>query len=120
MTTTRGASPVTPSIGSAPTACTDDAIHESSRVRLTNPGPLTSIPLHTPVRSSAASTRVATSRGGIPRRLASGNAKLACRSANWLGRSTGSAPRNSSPNAVAIAAETKGASVSCGEGIPQG
>ena len=71
------------------------ASHRSDRVMLRNPGPLTSTDSAIPSRSSCAVTMAATSRGGIPTFLARASGALACRSANWEGRSTGSACRSS-------------------------
>ena len=62
-----------------------------SNVRLRNPGPAIST-VATPVRSVAATTSWATSRGLRPSALASGKAPFAWASARSDGRTTGSAP----------------------------
>ena len=58
----------------------------------------------------------------LPRRqpslLASARAALAWRSANWLGRSTGSVPSSSGPRARVIAADSRGARRSRGSAMP--
>src|SRR6478609_7516757 len=108
----------TPARSSASTSWSRPAIHALEKVRLMNPGPLTSTESHTPSRSSAATILAATSRGGIPTFLASASAALTCTSANCDGRSTGSASRKSSPRAVAIADWTLGVSATSGETMP--
>ena len=78
------------------------------------PGPEISTTLQMPSRSRAATIRAAASRGGRPAFLASAMAALTWMSANWEGLITGSVPRNSSPNALAIAAWTLGITNSAG------
>ena len=98
------------------------ATQASDTVRLMKPGPLIATSLTTssaPAAVRAATIAAAASRGGIPTFLASASGALDCRSANALGRSTGSAPRNSSPNASAMARVTRGASASEGETMGQ-
>ena len=86
-----------------------------SKVRLRKPGPLISTLAGRSVRCSLMA--VATSRGFLPSRLARASAALAWTSANWLGRSTGSAPSSSDPKASLIAFETAGPMRSSGAGM---
>ena len=82
------------------------------------PGPLISTGCADAVQVEGVHDLAATSRGGIPTFLASASAALTWRSANWDGRSTGSASRKSSPKAAAIADWTLGVSATSGETMP--
>ena len=93
-------------------AVTCAAIHASSASRLTNPGPLISDALGDPVEVELLDDPRGDVARRLPSRLASARAALAWKSANWLGRITGSSPRNSEPSARSIASDTRGASAS--------
>ncbi len=88
-----------------------------SNVRLRNPGPAIST-VATPVRSAAATTSWATSRGLRPSALASGSAPFAWASARSDGRTTGSAP--GAPATASNAGCSRAASRSRGSAIGAG
>ena len=95
-------------------ALSSSSIQVPSKVRLMKPGPEISTAVQMPSRSRASTILAAASRGGMPAFLASAMAALIWMSANCEGRTTGSVPRYSSPNALAIAAWTLGTTNSAG------
>ena len=82
----------TPRRSSVESAATCSAMKRSDRVRLMNPGPLTSTAEQMSSREAAATTSSATWRGGRPTTLARGRAPLDWKSARSEARNTGSAP----------------------------